>query len=75
MSPKHKSEWQQLKRNESLHQSHIDQWWRSMEEHADALEELIKLMPNSGSVIKCALMLVCLQMRVNMLGRTLDEIE
>ena len=75
MSPELRSEWQALKRNESIHQSHIDQWWREMEQHKDALEALIEMMPKTGSVLRGALMLVVLQMSVNMLGRQLDEIE
>lgn len=75
MMPEQRSEWQALKRNESIHQSHIDQWWREMEQHKEAIEALIELMPKTGSVLRCALMLVCLQLSVNMLGRQLDEIE
>ena len=74
MTPEQRSDWQSLKRNETVHQSHIDQWWREMEQHKDALEALIELMPKDGSVLRCALMLVVLQLSINMLGRQLDEI-
>lgn len=75
MNREQRAEWQSLKRNETIHQSHIDQWWREFEQHKDALDALIELMPKTGSVLRCALMLISLQLSVNMLSRTLDEIE
>lgn len=75
MTPEQLSEWQSLKRSESVSQAHADQWWREFEQHKNALETLIFSMTEKDSVLRCALMLMCLQLSINMLGRQLDEIE
>lgn len=63
---------QELQRFEAKTRAEIDQMWRHAEEHIEAINMLLEIMPESN--LHGVLILVVVQLRLNRFARQLDEL-